>query len=201
VSLLTQWPACSYAIYLFLFIALGALARLSIFTLNHFSVTITLYLLFAFNQVSMSFLWGVSTPLPCSLHMQHLTLVLQAIFKFTRTANVSAYLWVLASGVIANFVVANLVNNVNTDPGALFGIQLIPPFALFRGLNDLAEYAFQANYQGIYGMKWENIRDPRNGIADCYAILFVEGVLFLLGAAYLQVCCAFACGQFLAFVL
>ena len=111
----------------------------------------------------------------------------QAVFKFTRTANVSAYLWVLASGVIANFVVANLVNNENTDPGALFGIQLIPPFALFRGLNDLAEYAFQANYQGIHGMKWSNIRDPRNGIADCYAILFVEGVLFLLGAAYLQV--------------
>jgi len=156
-----------YIVYLFLFIALGALARLSIFTLNSFSVTITLYLLFAFNQVSMAFLWG-------------------ALFKFTRTANVSAYLWVLASGVVANFVVANLVNNVNTDPGALFGIQLIPPFALFRGLNDLAEYAFQANYQGIYGMKWSNIRDPRNGIADCYAILFVEGLLFLVGAAYLQ---------------
>jgi hypothetical protein len=116
-----------------------------------------------------------------------LTLSLQALFKFTRTANVSAYLWVLASGVIANFVVANLVNNENTEPGALFGIQLIPPFALFRGLNDLAEYAFQANYQGIYGMKWSNINDPRNGIADCYAILFVEGVLFLLAAAYLQV--------------
>jgi hypothetical protein len=111
----------------------------------------------------------------------------QALFKFTRTANVSAYLWVLSSGVIANFVVANLVNNVNTDPGALFGIQLFPPFALFRGLNDLAEYAFQANYQGTYGMRWSNIRDPRNGIADCYAILFVEGVLFLLAAAYLQV--------------
>ena len=119
--------------------------------------------------------------------MQLTTLWSQVLFKFTRTANVSAYLWVLASGVIANFVVANLVNNVNTDPGALFGIQLIPPFALFRGLNDLAEYAFQANYQGIYGMKWSNIRDPRNGIADCYAILFVEGVLFLLAAAYLQV--------------
>ena len=123
----------------------------------------------------------------CNLLNVCLTRASQALFKFTRTANVSAYLWVLASGVIANFVVANLVNNVNTDAGALFGIQLIPPFALFRGLNDLAEYAFQANYQGIYGMKWSNITDPRNGIADCYAILFVEGVLFLLAAAYLQV--------------
>jgi len=39
-------------------------------------------------------------------------------------------------------------------------------------------------------MKWENIRDPRNGIADCFAILFVEGLLFLLAAAYLQVQCS-----------
>jgi hypothetical protein len=61
---------CSYAVYLFLFIALGALARLSIFTLNHFSVTITLYLLFAFNQVSMSFLWGVRSPLPYAMQLQ-----------------------------------------------------------------------------------------------------------------------------------
>jgi hypothetical protein len=160
--------AARYAIYLFIFIGLGAAARLSIFTKNSFSVTITLYLLFAFNQVAMSFLWGV-------------------LFKFTRTATVSAYLWVLASGVIASFVVGPLVNNINTDPGALFGIQLIPPFALYRGLNDLAEYAFQANYQGIYGMKWSNIRDPRNGISDCFGILFVEGLLFLLAAAYLQV--------------
>ena len=37
---------------------------------------------------------------------QHLTLVLQAIFKFTRTANVSAYLWVLASGVIVRIFCA-----------------------------------------------------------------------------------------------
>jgi ABC-type multidrug transport system ATPase subunit len=65
-------------------------------------------------------------------------------------------------------------------------LEIVPGFALYRGLYEIAQYAFRANYQGGDVATWSTLGDPNNGLAGCMAIFAAEAVLFLAAAWYLE---------------
>lgn len=58
-------------------------------------------------------------------------------------------------------------------------MNLVPPLALYRGLFEFAEYAFQGAYNKTYGMTLRNLRDPGNGLIQVMIILAIEWAVFL----------------------
>ena len=68
----------------------------------------------------------------------------------------------------------------------MFILELLPGFALYRGLYEFSQYALKGFYQGTQGMKWENIRDPENGLKQVLGIMLVEWILIMPLAYYLD---------------
>lgn len=98
----------------------------------------------------------------------------------------SSYLWVFGSGIVASSLLQFFVTSPATPAFALTLLNLVPPLALYRGLYELAEYAFQGVYSGQYGMRWSNLRDPKNGLGEVMLIFAIEFVVFTVLALYLE---------------
>jgi len=60
---------------------------------------------------------------------------------------------------------------------ALFGLQLVPAFALYRGLFELTQSAFVGSYLGGKGpLTWSNLGS--SGLAASMVVLALEWFLF-----------------------
>ena len=65
-------------------------------------------------------------------------------------------------------------------------MELIPGFSLYRGLYELAQYSFKGDQMGTSGMQWRDLNDRQNGMKDVLIIMFVEWLVFLPVAYYLD---------------
>ena len=65
-------------------------------------------------------------------------------------------------------------------------MELYPGFALYRGLYEFAQYAFNGIYLGTDGMKWADLSDSKNGMSEVLIIMAVEWVVTLLVVSYLN---------------
>lgn len=70
--------------------------------------------------------------------------------------------------------------------GWIVVLELYPGFSLYRGLYEFAAYAFEANATGNDGMRWSNLNDSVNGMRTVLIIMFIEWILVLLVAYYLD---------------
>lgn len=57
---------------------------------------------------------------------------------------------------------------------ACFGpqVELVPAFALYRGLYELGAYAFLGVYRNTRGMQFSNLTDDKNGMVGSAWLLF-----------------------------
>lgn len=62
-------------------------------------------------------------------------------------------------------------------------MELYPGFALYRGLYEFGTYSFRGHSMGTDGMSWADLSDSENGMKEVLIIMFVEWLL-LLGIAY-----------------
>lgn len=65
-------------------------------------------------------------------------------------------------------------------------MELYPGFSLYRGLYEFAQYSFTGNYMGTDGMRWGDLSDSTNGMRDVLIIMFVEWLIVLFVAYYID---------------
>lgn len=69
-------------------------------------------------------------------------------------------------------------------------MEFIPSFGLFRGLYELAQYAFLADRTGGTGLTWDKLTDPNNDMLAVWIIWAIEAILMPFWAYYIdQVSC------------
>ncbi|GBF88379.1 ABC transporter A family member protein [Raphidocelis subcapitata] len=153
-----------YVAYMAVFMGFGSAIGLKMFTRNSAVAQIVLYFFFGHNMIAFSFL-------------------LSCFFASSKTATVFAYLVVFGTGLIGSLLLSQLIAG---GLWYIFVIELVPSFALFRGLFEFGEYAFLAVYRNGYGMALRNLNDPGNGMIAVWIILAAEWPVFMGLAWYLE---------------
>ncbi|KAG4932767.1 hypothetical protein JHK87_046769 [Glycine soja] len=70
--------------------------------------------------------------------------------------------------------------------GWIIVMEFYPGFALYRGLYELAQFSFQGSSSGSGGMKWQNLSESTNGMKEVLIIMFVEWIVMLFAAFYVD---------------
>lgn len=158
------WYFLINMIYVWILIGFGSGIQLAFFTRTQYSFQFVFYLLWVACLVGFTFF-------------------MSAIFRSARTAVAVAFIYVFASGLIGYLLLQNFV-----AAGRWWAIffNIIPGFALYRGLFEISQYAFRAAYQGSEGMTWSKLSDPGNGLPAVMGFLAAEAVIFLVLAWYLE---------------
>lgn len=107
--------------------------------------------------------------------------LISTFFRSTRTAVVVAYLWVIATGLLGYLLFQNFVERKHWWT---WWLELIPTFSLYRGLYELSQYAFRANYTHSKALTWSGLNDPDNGMSVAMGIMALEWAVFLLFSWY-----------------
>jgi hypothetical protein len=65
-------------------------------------------------------------------------------------------------------------------------MELYPGFALYRGLYEFSQASFSGDTLGTHGMRWGDLSDSTNGMKEVLIIMFVEWLLVLFFAYYVD---------------
>jgi len=158
------WYLVLSVVYFVLLLVFGSAIGLKFFTLNSYGVQIIFFLVFSLVQISLAFL-------------------LSTVFQSASTATSFGFVYVFALSFMASFLMSNLLDQ--QSPAAIW-LELIPAFALYRGLYEMSGYAFYANYQGSVGLTFGKFSDDANGMPEILAIMIVEFFVFMALAWYLE---------------
>jgi len=165
-----------YSVFTFLFVLIGSTASLpsgytiGIFTRTDPSVHVVFFLFFINNTIAFAFL-------------------IATLIRFSRTASISATLFVIIMSLIANLAwdSGNFFNSASVSDDFKNFITLFPVWNFYRGWNEYREYAGIAARFGIPGMSWSDMaNDPRNGFGAVLTALALEWPFFLILALYLD---------------
>ncbi|XP_010550621.1 PREDICTED: ABC transporter A family member 7 [Tarenaya hassleriana] len=152
-------------LYIICLVIFGSVIGLKFFRLNDYSIQFVFYFIYINLQISLAFL-------VCSM------------FSKVKTATVVAYILVYGTGLLGVFLFQFLVEDPSFPRGWIIVLELYPGFSLYRGLYEFSQYAFQGNFRGTDGMKWNNFSD--SGMDDVFAIMIVEWFLALIMAYYID---------------
>ncbi|XP_057516111.1 ABC transporter A family member 12-like isoform X1 [Amaranthus tricolor] len=154
-------------IYMLCFVAFGSLLGLGFFTMNALTIQLVFYFVYANLQVSLAFLAS-------------------ELFSNVKTASVVGYLLVFVTGLLGNFLFLNLLETPFFPRIWVTVLELFPGFSLFRGLYELQQYALEGITVDNGGMKWQDLNDPNNGMKEVVIIMFLEWLLTLFLAYYVD---------------
>ena len=159
-----MWFFVVNMIYVWILIGAGSAINLAFFTLTSYSFQFVFYALWVLCLLSFTFL-------------------LASIFRSARTAVVCAFMYVFATGLIGYLLLQSFV--ASGQWWAIF-FNIVPGFALYRGLFEISQYAFRAAYQGTEGMTWSKLSDDGNGLPAVMAFFVGEAIIFLVLAWYFE---------------
>ncbi|EFJ45135.1 hypothetical protein VOLCADRAFT_64058 [Volvox carteri f. nagariensis] len=158
------WYLMVYIVYMVFFVVFGTLIRLKVFTTTPFSIQAVLFFIFGNNMLAFVFM-------------------ISSFFSSSRTATVVAVLYIFASGLIGELLLRSLMQQ---DKSYMLVVQLVPGFALYRGLFEFSEYSTRAVFATFPGLKWSNLRDPGNGMLSVWVSLLAEWPLFIALGWYFE---------------
>lgn len=159
------WMVGMYCLFAAIFVAVGSGIGLKIFTLNSYGVQLVFYFLWGNQLASFSFYFS-------------------SWMKEARPAVLLAVIYVIITGFVANLVI---VQYVEQGPAWVSdSMMLVPAFALFRGLYELAQYAFLADRTGGQGLTWDKLLDQDCGMLQVWFIIIIEWALFPIFAYYIE---------------
>jgi hypothetical protein len=107
--------------------------------------------------------------------------LLSTLFTSTRTALVTAFLLTFASGLFGFLVLQSFIRS---ERWWIIFLELVPGFGLYRGLYEIAQYAFKASWQGGDGFTWSLVSST--GVNWVMIIFAAEFVIFMTLAWYLE---------------
>lgn len=155
------------SIYMLCFVIFGSVIGLKFFTLNDYSIQLVFYFIYINLQISLAFL-------------------LAAAFSNVKTATVLGYICVFGTGLLGGFLFQFFIQDTSFPNGWIIVMELYPGFSLYRGLYEFAQYSFTGNYMGTDGMRWGDLSDSTNGMRDILIIMFVEWLIVLFVAYYID---------------
>eukprot|EP00798_Chlamydomonas_sp_ICE-L_P006110 gene6110-2714_t len=159
-----SWCMSVYIVYIAIFMIFGAVIGLNVFRMTNVGIQIIFYFLHGNCMIAFTFM-------------------LSSLFKAARTASVCAFIYVFGCGLIGQLLLDTFMDD---DKQWLFFVEWVPAWALFRGLYEMAAYAFLGTYRGTTGMQFSNLRDSGNGMLAVWGIFIVEWFLFMLLAWYFE---------------
>ncbi|KAK2441657.1 Phospholipid-transporting ATPase abca7 [Trifolium repens] len=154
-------------IYMLCFVIFGSVIGLKFFTMNDYSIQFVFYFIYINLQISLAFL-------------------LASLFSNVKTATVIAYIGVFGTGLLAGFLFQFFVQDTSFPNGWIIVMELYPGFALYRGLYEFSQASFSGDTLGTHGMRWGDLSDSTNGMKEVLIIMFVEWLLVLFFAYYVD---------------
>ncbi|KAK7304601.1 hypothetical protein VNO77_42484 [Canavalia gladiata] len=154
-------------VYMLCFVIFGSVIGLKFFTMNDYSIQFVFYFIYINLQISLAFL-------------------LASMFSNVKTATVTAYLGVFGTGLLAGFLFRFFVQDTSFPKGWIIVMELFPGFALYRGLYEFSQSSFIGDALGTHGMRWGDLSDSTNGMKEILIIIFVEWLLVLFFAYYVD---------------
>ncbi|XVE56976.1 hypothetical protein DITRI_Ditri04bG0054700 [Diplodiscus trichospermus] len=154
-------------LYMLCFVIFGSGIGLKFFRLNDYSIQFVFYFLYINLQVSLAFL-------------------VAAMFSNVKTASVIGYILVFGTGLLGGFLFESFVEDESFPRGWIITMELYPGFALYRGLYEFGQYSFRGNYMGTHGMRWADLSDSTNGMREVLIIIFIEWLVVLFVAYYVD---------------
>eukprot|EP01018_Ginkgo_biloba_P024057 Gb_37630 [translate_table: standard] len=154
-------------VYMVCFVLFGTAIGLKFFRLNDYSIQFVFYFIYINLQIALGFLAAT-------------------MFSKVKTATVVGYQYVFGFGLLGSFLFEFFVEDKTFSRNWVLVMEILPGFSLYRGLYELADYAFTGNYQGTVGMRWRNLNDHDNGMRNVLIIMFVEWLIILPVAYYLD---------------
>ncbi|XVF11962.1 hypothetical protein REPUB_Repub08aG0073700 [Reevesia pubescens] len=155
------------SLYMLCFVIFGSVIGLKFFTLNDYSIQFVFYFIYINLQISLAFL-------------------VAAMFSNVKTASVVGYIFVFGTGLLGGFLFQSFVEDESFPRGWIIAMELYPGFSLYRGLYEFGQYSFRGNYMGTDGMRWGDLSDSTNGLSEVMIIIFVEWLLVLFVAYYVD---------------
>lgn len=155
---------CISSIYMLCFVVFGSVIGLRFFTLNSYGIQFVFYIIYINLQIALAFL-------------------VAALFSNVKTASVIGYICVFGTGLLGAFLLQSFVEDPSFPRRWITAMELYPGFALYRGLYEFGTYSFRGHSMGTDGMSWADLSDSENGMKEVLIIMFVEWLL-LLGIAY-----------------
>ncbi|KAG2327961.1 hypothetical protein Bca52824_010689 [Brassica carinata] len=152
-------------LYMLCFAVFGSAIGLNFFRLNDYSIQLVFFLISINLQISVAFLAS-------------------AMFSDVKTATVIAYIYVFGTGLLGIFLFQFFLEDAHFPRGWIIAMELYPGFSLYRGLYELSQSAFAADYRGVNGMRWRDFGD--NGMKEVTCIMLIEWLLLLVSAFYID---------------
>ncbi|RWW85706.1 hypothetical protein BHE74_00005593 [Ensete ventricosum] len=155
------------SLYMICFVIFGSLIGLKFFRLSDYNVQTVFYFLHINLQTTMAFL--AST-----------------FFSSVKTATATGYIYVFGSALLRPYLLKFLIGDTSFPRAWIIVMKLIPGFSWYCGLYEFSQYSFQGDLMGAYRMQWGDLNDWQNGMKAVLIIMFVEWLVFLLVAFYLD---------------
>ncbi|KAK1357751.1 ABC transporter domain-containing protein [Heracleum sosnowskyi] len=155
------------SVYMLAFVIFGSVVGLKFFTLNDYSIQFVFYLIYVNLQISLAFL-------------------VAAVFSNLKTATVIGYILIFGTGLLGAFLFQSFVEDESFPRGWVIVMELYPGFSLYRGLYEFSYYAINGFYLGIDGMQWKDLSAGANGMKEILVIMFVEWLVVLSVAYYVD---------------
>ncbi|KAL6969076.1 Phospholipid-transporting ATPase abca7 [Sarracenia purpurea var. burkii] len=153
--------------YMLCFVIFGSVIGLKFFTLNDYSIQFVFYFIYINLQISVAFLIATN-------------------FSNVKTAAVIGYIMVFGTGLLGGFLFQFFIEDTSFPRGWIVVMELYPGFSLYRGLYEFGQYTLTGNYMGTRGMRWGDLSDSSNGIREVLIIMFVEWLVVLFAAYYID---------------
>ncbi|KAK7281816.1 hypothetical protein RIF29_10113 [Crotalaria pallida] len=154
-------------IYMLCFVIFGSVIGLKFFTMNDYSIQFVFYFIYINLQISVAFL-------------------LASIFSNVKTASVTAYIGLFGTGLLAGYLFQFFLEATSFPRGWIIVMELYPGFALYRGLYEFSMASFTGDTMGTHGMRWGDLNHSSNGMTEVLIIMFLEWLLTLFVAYYID---------------
>ncbi|KAH9623722.1 hypothetical protein KSS87_006304 [Heliosperma pusillum] len=154
-------------IYMICFVIFGSLIGLKIFTSNDYSIQFVFYFLYINLQIAVAFL-------------------VAPLFSNVLSARAVGYLLTFGTGLLGGFLFQYFVQDTTFPRAWVIVMELYPGFSLFRGLYELGQYSYIGALMNTDGMRWKNLSDSENGMKEVLIIMFLEWLLLLPVAFYID---------------
>ncbi|KAF6159969.1 hypothetical protein GIB67_033053 [Kingdonia uniflora] len=158
---------CLSLVYMLCFVLFGSIIGLKFFRLNDYTIQFVFYFIYINLQISLAFLAAT-------------------VFSNVKTATVIGHICVFGSGLMGAYLFQFFIEDESFSRGWVVVMECFPGFALYRGLYELSQYSLTADSLGIDGMRWKNLSDSDNGMRVVLLIMFIEWLIVLPVAFYVD---------------